>query len=129
MSDLDEGTVCDAGDAASGASDAADGGAAAHAAMLSTRWTETLRLLADSTRFRLLVAMHFHGPGQASVTELSAAAGVSRAAASAALQKLAVADVVGVKREGREAFYSLIDADVHALLHYLGAGHTPTRNK
>lgn len=86
-------------------------------------WTDLFRLLGDPTRLRLLAAMHHAGPGTASVGELAAAAGITDTAASQALRTLRLQGWVHDERDGRTVRYTLTDATVHAVLHFIGATH------
>lgn len=92
---------------------------------LAEDWAPVFHALGDPTRLKLLLAMHYFGAGAASVTQLSQAASVRPATASAALNKLADAGVVRAAREGRHVRYALVDERVHRLLHHVGATHAP----
>lgn len=81
-----------------------------------------LRLLADPTRLRLLVAIHA-APGS-TVGELAEAAGISANTASQALARLHEDGVLSRRREGRFIRWSLSDEAAHELLHTLGAPHS-----
>lgn len=70
-------------------------------------------LLADPGRLRLMVALL---GGELCVCDLAAAAGLRESATSHALRILRAHRVVGVRRSGRMAFYSLADAHVRMLL-------------
>jgi DNA-binding transcriptional ArsR family regulator len=70
---------------------------------------------AFSTASRLLLLWAML-PGERSVEELAAAAGLSQSAASHQLKVLREARLVEVRRDGRHAFYSLHDHHVPELL-------------
>lgn len=90
---------------------------------LADEWSARFKLLADPTRLRLLVALHYRGPGEATVSELAQATGVRVTTASSALQRLALAGVVRATRDGRAVRYRLVDERVHGLVHHLGGTH------
>lgn len=90
---------------------------------LADQWAPIFKLMGDRTRLRLLLALHYRGPGQATVSELAEVVGVTLATASAALQLLAENGVVESFKEGRVTRYQLVDATTHALLHHLGGTH------
>lgn len=75
--------------------------------------SDVFGLLSDSGRLRLLVAML---DGELCVHDLAAVSGLSESAVSHALRLLRAHRVVGVRREGRMAFYRLEDAHVRMLL-------------
>lgn len=81
-----------------------------------------LRLLADPTRLRLLVAIH--AAPDSTVGELAEAAGISANTASQALARLLEEEVVSRRRQGRFIRWSLTDDAAHDLLHTLGAPHS-----
>lgn len=90
---------------------------------LADDWTAVFKTLSDPTRLRLLLAMHYRGPAEATVSELADSAGVRVATASASLVSMADASVIEPVREGRVVRYRLVDDRVHKLLHHLGATH------
>lgn len=79
---------------------------------------DVLGLLADPNRLRLLVALNdptLPG-GELCVCDLASISGMSESATSHALRLLRAHRVVGVRRDGRRAFYRLDDAHVRMLL-------------
>ncbi|ALC06027.1 transcriptional regulator [Corynebacterium deserti GIMN1.010] len=94
-----------------------------HLMSLATDWAPVFKLMGDRTRLRLLLAMHYFGPGEATVSELADIVGVTLPTASAALQVLAEGGVVEPVKEGRVTRYKLVDATTHALLHHVGGIH------
>ncbi|BAU95974.1 transcriptional regulator [Corynebacterium suranareeae] len=94
-----------------------------HLLQLADDWAPKFKLLGDRTRLRLLLALHYHGPGEATVSELAESVGVTLPTASAALQLLADNKVVESFKEGRVTRYKLVDATTHTLLHHLGGTH------
>lgn len=74
---------------------------------------ETFRLLADSTRIKLLWALL---QGESSVNCLAELAGVSPTSVSQHLAKLRLAGLVRGRREGTFVYYTAADTHVHALL-------------
>jgi DNA-binding transcriptional ArsR family regulator len=74
---------------------------------------ETLKLLADNTRLRILWAL-LHG--EHSVGELAAHVGAQPPAVSQHLAKLRMAHVVKVRREGNRLFYAADNAHVRSLV-------------
>lgn len=90
---------------------------------LAERSAPTFKALGDPTRLKLLITMHYRGPGNATVAELAQAVGVREATASAALNTLAASGIVAATRDGRAMRYSLVDDCAHRLLHSLGAQH------
>lgn len=73
----------------------------------------TFRLLGDPTRVRLLdTLMH----GERCVGDLATAIGHTESAVSHQLRLLRAAHLVRVRRQGRQAFYSLDDHHVVGLL-------------
>lgn len=75
---------------------------------------ELFRLLADTTRTRLLYALL--EAGELCVSDLSAEIGVEESTVSHALRVLRQAGVVKNRRSGRTVYYSLDDAHVQMLL-------------
>ena len=90
---------------------------------LADEWAPAFKILGDPTRLRLLLAMHYRGPGVATVSELAEATGVRVPTASAALIHLTDAGTVTRTKVGREVRYSLTDPRTHSLLHHLGGTH------
>lgn len=89
-------------------------------------WATRFDLLGDPTRLALLAHMHAAGPGVATVTELAAAAGITRNAASQALRVLRDQQWVRSERDpadGRSQRYFLDDDTVHRILHLMGTHH------
>lgn len=86
-------------------------------------WLDTFKLVSDPTRLRLLLSMHYRGPGEATTSDLAKMAEVKLATASAALKTMEAQGVVKASKEGREVRYSLISHEVHHLLHYIGGTH------
>ena len=75
---------------------------------------DVFALLADPGRLRILTSL-LDG-GELCVSDLAAMAGMGESAASHALRLLRAHRVVKVRRAGRMAYYSLIDAHVRQLL-------------
>ena len=73
---------------------------------------ETMRLLADRTRLRIVWAL-LHG--EHSVNELAEHVGMNAAAVSQHLAKLRLAHVVTVRRDGTRSYYSTDDEHVRSL--------------
>ena len=89
---------------------------------------ETLKLLADDTRLRILWAL-LHG--EHSVNELASHVGAQPAAVSQHLAKLRLGRLVRVRREGTRKFYAADDVHVRqlveeALFHadHVSSGHS-----
>ncbi|UZJ24286.1 metalloregulator ArsR/SmtB family transcription factor [Rhodococcus antarcticus] len=110
---LDAGRVCDAvARIRGGAVDVA-------------RWAQRAALLGDEHRLKLCLALHCSR--EICVTDLAAAAQMSESATSHALRLLRAEGAVAVRRDGRLALYRLVDDELDALLHAMGATseHTP----
>lgn len=90
---------------------------------IAEAWLDTFKLVSDPTRLRLLLSMHYRGPGEATTSDLAKMAEVKLATASAALKTMEAQGVVKASKEGREVRYSLISHEVHHLLHYIGGSH------
>lgn len=75
---------------------------------------EVFGILSDPGRLRLLTALL--QAGELCVCDLAAASGMGESAASHALRLLRAHRVVKVRREGRMAYYSLLDGHVRTLL-------------
>lgn len=86
-------------------------------------WADLFAALADVNRLRLLLAIH-HAPG-INVTELAEAVGMGANATSHALAALRLRGVVRAERAGRERRWSIASDEIHALLHQVGATHSP----
>lgn len=86
------------------------------------RWALRFGLLGDENRLRLLLVLH-RAPG-ITVGDLARAVGMSDNAASHALSALRIAQVVGVSRDGRFRRWSIIDPEIHDILHTVGATHS-----
>jgi DNA-binding transcriptional ArsR family regulator len=91
---------------------------------LAEEWAPIFKVMGDPTRLRLLLAMHYRGPGEATVSELADTVGVRIPTASAALIHLTDAGTIQPHKVGREVRYSLTDPRIHALLHHLGGTHS-----
>lgn len=74
---------------------------------------EVFRLLGDLTRVRILEAL---SGDELCVCDLAALLCISQSAISHQLRLLRAAKLVRYRREGKNAFYSLDDEHVHALL-------------
>ena len=85
-------------------------------------WAVRFGLLADENRLKLLLALH-RAPG-ITVGDLAAAVGMSQNASSQALSSLRIAGVVAADRDGRFRRWSVIDPQIHDLLHAVGASHS-----
>lgn len=83
---------------------------------------ERLAAFSDSTRLRLLIAIHA-APGSP-VKDLAAATGLTPNTVSQALVSLRAAELVERTQDGRLARWSLSDTAAHQLLHHLGAPHS-----
>lgn len=70
------------------------------------RAVESLRLLADPTRLKIVWALH---QGESSVSCLAELVGASPAAVSQHLAKLRLAKLVRARREGTFAYYEAVD--------------------
>ncbi|MBF4552763.1 ArsR/SmtB family transcription factor [Corynebacterium suicordis] len=90
---------------------------------LADSWHLLFKLLGDRTRLRLLVALHHGGPSQRTVQELADVTETRVVTASAALNLMANAGLIQAERHGREMRYSLVDPQVHQVLHDIGALH------
>ncbi len=91
---------------------------------LADEWAPIFKVMSDPTRLRLLLAMHYRGPGEATVTELADTVGVRIPTASAALIHLTEAGIIEPNKIGREVRYSLTNPRIHELLHHLGGTHS-----
>ncbi len=86
-------------------------------------WAELFQALADTNRLRILLAVHY-APGIC-VTDLAEAVGMTANATSHALAALRVRGIVRAERSGRERRWSIASAEIHDLLHQVGATHSP----
>jgi len=80
---------------------------------------DIFRLLGDPGRVRILIALL---PGPMAVHDIARVVDASESSVSHALRLLRAHRVVGVKREGRHAYYALADSHVRVLLE-LGLEH------
>lgn len=83
------------------------------------RWAQRAALLGDEHRLKLCLALHCSR--EICVTDLAAAAQMSESATSHALRLLRAEGAVAVRRDGRLALYRLVDDELDALLHAMGA--------
>lgn len=81
------------------------------------RWARRFTVLADPSRLRLLVCIHY--AGRICVSDLATAAGMSDTAVSQALRLLRAHDLVASSRSGRVVYYELADDTVHELIHHV----------
>lgn len=84
---------------------------------------DRLSAFSDSTRLQLLMAIHA-APGS-SVKALAGSTGLSPNTVSQALTALHRAGMVERRKVGRLSCWTLADTAAHALLHHLGAPHSP----
>jgi DNA-binding transcriptional ArsR family regulator len=75
---------------------------------------EVFKLLGDPTRVRIVDALSH---GERCVGDIADLVGMSESAVSHQLRLLRAARLVRVRREGRLAYYSLVDHHVVGLLH------------
>lgn len=75
--------------------------------------TALLKLVADATRLKLLSALR---TGELCVCDLAAVVGISESAVSHQLRLLRTGRVVTYRKEGRVAYYRLLDAHVTTLI-------------
>lgn len=87
------------------------------------RWARRFAVLADPSRLRLLVCLHY--ARTICVSDLAIAAGMSETAVSQALRLLRAHELVTASRSGRVVYYALADDTVHDLIHHVRphAGH------
>jgi len=78
-------------------------------AKIASRLAETFRVLGDPTRVRIIAALR---QGELCVSDLSQSLEMSQSAISHQLRVLRNLHLVRVRREGRQAFYSLDDNHV-----------------
>lgn len=81
------------------------------------RWARRFAVLADPSRLRLLVCIHY--AGKICVSDLAIAAGMSDTAVSQALRLLRAHELVTASRSGRVMHYELADNTVHDLIHHV----------
>lgn len=81
------------------------------------QWAKRFAVLADPSRLRLLVCIHY--AGQICVSDLAVAAGMTDTAVSQALRLLRAHDLVVSNRSGRVVRYQLADATVHEMIHHV----------
>ena len=86
-------------------------------------WADLFQALSDTNRLRILLAVHY-APGIC-VTDLAEAVDMSANATSHALAALRVRGIVRSTRSGRERRWSIASDQIHALLHQVGATHSP----
>lgn len=77
------------------------------------RTTAFLKLVADPTRLKILSAMK---GGELCVCDLAAVVGISESAVSHQLRLLRTGRVVAYRKEGRVAYYRLLDQHVTTLI-------------
>ncbi|WP_084046546.1 ArsR/SmtB family transcription factor [Deinococcus hopiensis] len=77
------------------------------------RASELLKVVADPSRLKLLSALHL---GELCVCDLAAVVGLSESAVSHQLRVLRAHRVVTFRKEGRIAYYRLLDHHVTALI-------------
>ncbi len=80
---------------------------------------ELYKVFGDSTRIRILYALHEH---ELCVCDLAGILGMTQTAISHQLRVLKSAKLVKARRDGKVVFYSLDDDHVHAILR-LGTDH------
>lgn len=86
-------------------------------------WARRFSVLADPSRLRLLVCIHY--APEICVSDLAAVAGMSDTAVSQALRLLRAHGLVTATRSGRIVRYQLTDETVHELIHHVRP-HSPT---
>ena len=74
---------------------------------------ELLRIFGDSTRIKILYALHEH---ELCVCDIAALLGMTVSAISHQLRILKSAKLVTFRREGKTVFYALADGHVHSIL-------------
>ena len=87
---------------------------AAHAPDHVAVMADVFGMLGDAGRLRLLLALR-EAP-ELNVSDLTESTGMTQSSVSHALRLLRAYRVVGVRREGRNAFYSITDDHVRLLL-------------
>jgi DNA-binding transcriptional ArsR family regulator len=83
---------------------------------------ETLRILSDPTRLRILWAL---SQGESSVACLAELSGANPASVSQHLAKLRLAGLVRARRQGTYMFYVIVDPQLPRLLEMVMAGSEP----
>lgn len=78
-----------------------------------TRASNLLKLVADPTRLKILAALH---TSELCVCDLAAVVGLSESAISHQLRLLRTGRVVTFRKEGRAAYYRLLDTHVTTLI-------------
>lgn len=86
-------------------------------------WAPIFKMLGDTTRLKLLAAIHFSGQHVLSVGELAEVTGLQVATASASLRAMEAHGVVVAQRDGRTIRYGIADDNIHELMHWVGLGH------
>lgn len=81
------------------------------------QWAKRFAVLADPSRLRLLVCIHY--AGSICVSDLALAVGMSDTAVSQALRLLRAHELVSTSRNGRVVRYQLADDTVHDLIHHV----------
>ncbi|MBB5293941.1 transcriptional regulator (plasmid) [Deinococcus metallilatus] len=75
--------------------------------------TTLLKIIADPTRFRILSALNAE---ELCVCDLSAVVGISESAVSHQLRLLRAHRLVAFRKEGRVAYYRLLDQHINGLI-------------
>lgn len=75
--------------------------------------TTLLKIIADPTRFRILSALNAE---ELCVCDLAVVVGISESAASHQLRLLRVHRLVAFRKEGRVAYYRLLDQHINGLI-------------
>ena len=88
------------------------------------RLTERLALLANTTRLKILLALHagMTGPQELCVCDLAIVAGASKSMTSHQLRLLRMAGLVVQRRAGKLALYRLVDDGIADVLRAAVAG-------
>jgi DNA-binding transcriptional ArsR family regulator len=84
-------------------------------------WTERLALLADPTRLRVQLCLHYM-PGL-NVRQIASVTDVTATVVSQTLRRPRTNGWVVSEKAGREQLYRLADERLHAMLHAMGARH------
>lgn len=84
-------------------------------------WTPRLNMLADPTRLKILLCLHYM-PGL-NVREIADVTGVTATVVSQSLRRPRTSGWVSPDKTGREQKYRLSDEGLHTILHAMGAGH------
>jgi DNA-binding transcriptional ArsR family regulator len=80
---------------------------------MSQRMAETLKVLADPTRLKIVTALEME---ELCVCDIAALVGMNQSSVSHHLQNLRQMDIVRYRRDGKMAFYSLSDSHIRAML-------------